>query len=478
MLRDEPIGGVDSRRVLCVDLDGTLVATDLLWESLLSAVRLRPWIVLLLPFWVLRGRPYLKRRLAEAAEIDFGVLPYRPDVVSFVTAQHLQGRSIVLATAADHLLASGVSRHLGCFTEILASDGTKNLKGRAKAGFLVARFGRGNFDYLGDSRADVHCWANAAEAFTVGASPQRVAHLRRLGGARTALSTRVRLVLRALRPHQWAKNALLMVPALAAHRIDWDTLSLLAPALVSFSLLASGGYVLNDLLDLGADRLHPRKRRRPFAAGELSLRAGAMLVAVTWGAGFGLALVVLPSAFATVSLMYLTCTFAYSVRLKREAVLDVMFLAGLYVLRIVAGGLATNVPVSTWLLAFTLFVCLSLAFLKRFIEVRGHTTQPTTIPGRGYLPEDAQLLLSAGLSSAYLSIVVLAIYVNHADITRLYRQPERLLLLCPLLLYWATRIWLGAHRRRLHDDPVVAVIGDPATYAIGALCVAILLSAI
>jgi 4-hydroxybenzoate polyprenyltransferase len=275
------------------------------------------------------------------------------------------------------------------------------------------------------------------------------------------------------------KNLLLVVPAVAAHRLDPGTLTALVLAFASLSLCASGGYVLNDLLDLSADRQHHRKRHRPFASGRLPVRAGALLIALCWLAGFSLALATLPRFFALLALGYLLCTSAYSFWLKREPVLDVMFLAGLYVVRVIAGGAATGVPVSTWLLAFTLFVCLSLAFLKRFIEVHapraGGAEAP--MPGRGYVPGDAQWLQSAGLTSAYLAVVVLAIYVNNADLTRLYAHPDRLLLVCPVLLFWATRSWLLAHRRQIHDDPVVAVSSDPVTYALGAIVAAIVVSA-
>jgi 4-hydroxybenzoate polyprenyltransferase len=288
-----------------------------------------------------------------------------------------------------------------------------------------------------------------------------------------------RFVLAALRPHQWLKNVLVLVPVLAAHRLDPADLSAAATAFVTFSLCASGGYVLNDLLDVAADRLHPRKRRRPFAAGHLSPAAGAWLVALLWAIGFGAAAALLPASFVAVIVVYLMTTAAYSLRLKREPVLDVMVLAGLYVLRVIAGGVAGAIPVSTWLLAFTLFVSLSLAFLKRFVEVtERHHAGAGDIPGRGYRTDDATWLHSVGLSSSYLAVLVLAIYSNNADVARLYSRPERLLFICPLLLYWATRTWLRAHREEIHDDPVVAVALDPATYVVVGLSALAVLAAV
>jgi 4-hydroxybenzoate polyprenyltransferase len=291
----------------------------------------------------------------------------------------------------------------------------------------------------------------------------------------------VRLLLTALRPYQWLKNLLILVPVLAAHRLNRETFLATALAFVSYSLCASGGYVLNDLLDVKADQQHSRKRNRPFASGGLSRRAGVLVVAAGWVAGFGIALLFLPPGFAWVMAIYLLATAAYSIRFKREPVLDVMILAGLYVLRVIAGGVAVGISISTWLLAFTLFVSLSLAFLKRFIEVREFETRNgvgAEVPGRGYRSDDAAWLHSVGLSSSYLAAVVLAIYVNNADVAHLYSHPERLLLICPVLLFWATRTWLRAHRRLLHDDPVVAVARDPATYVMAAISAAVVLSAV
>jgi len=277
-------------------------------------------------------------------------------------------------------------------------------------------------------------------------------------------------LLKALRPHQWLKNLLVLVPALAAHRLDLESFLVAGAAFVTFSFAASGGYVLNDLHDLESDRLHPRKRHRPFASGALSRTTGVVLVALLWSISFGLAAAVLPNAFVLVIAVYLAATMAYSWRLKREPVLDVVILALLYVIRVLAGGVAGNIFLSNWLLAFTLFVSLSLAFLKRFIEVRDYKGSED-IPGRGYRGDDAAWLHSAGLSAAFVATVVLAIYANSDDSARLYRHPERLLLLCPLLLYWATRAWLRAHRGEMHDDPVVAVAFDPSTYVVVAISV-------
>lgn len=284
---------------------------------------------------------------------------------------------------------------------------------------------------------------------------------------------------RALRPHQWVKNLLVAVPPLAAHRSDLGSFVAVTIAFFSLSLCASGGYIVNDLLDRAADRRHHRKRSRPFASGQLSIRIGIVLVILCWAVGFGLT-VFLPPVFAALAAAYVCATTLYSVWLKHQPVLDVMFLGGLYVLRVIAGGAATHITVSTWLLTFTLFLSLSVACLKRFIEVDAQRDAGAgALSSRlGYVTTDAQWLQAAGLAAAYAAVVVLAIYVNNPDISTLYAHPERLLLMGPVLLWWSTRSWLLAHRRRIHDDPVVAFAVDPATHVLVALVALIVYAAI
>ena len=284
----------------------------------------------------------------------------------------------------------------------------------------------------------------------------------------------------SLRPHQWVKNLLVAVPPIAAHRLEPAIWPAVAIAFISLSLCASGGYVLNDLVDREADRRHHRKRARPFASGRLSVAMGIATIGLCWMAGLGLAFTSLPNAFAVMAAGYVCATSLYSLWLKHEPALDVMFLGGLYVVRVMAGGAATAVTVSTWLLTFTLFLSLSLAFLKRFVEVdaQRETGAEAVSSRRGYLPGDAQWLQAAGIASSYAAVVVLAIYVNNPEISGLYARPERLLLVCPLLLWWATRCWLLAHRRRIHDDPVVAIAAEPSTYALAAVVAFIVYAAI
>ena len=285
-------------------------------------------------------------------------------------------------------------------------------------------------------------------------------------------------LLRALRPHQWVKNVLVFVPMAMAHRLGdpalWAAAGL---AFAALSLLASGTYVINDLLDVEQDRLHPTKRHRPFASGALSVGTGRLLAPVLIVAGLGLGFAA-SAAFGAVLLVYLVTTLAYSLDLKRRAVLDVVVLAGLYVVRVLAGGAAADVPVSGWLLGFSMFLFLSLALAKRFAELQLiEAGRAGANARRGYEVGDAPLLAAAGVAAGYLAVLVLALYTTSPEVVALYRRPQLLWLIGPLLLYWTTRLWLTAQRGRLDDDPILYAAKDPASYAVGALTAAVLLAA-
>jgi 4-hydroxybenzoate polyprenyltransferase len=284
---------------------------------------------------------------------------------------------------------------------------------------------------------------------------------------------------RALRAHQWVKNFLVFVPLLMAHLIgDANRLASAAVAFAAWCLCASGVYLFNDLLDLDADRSHPHKRARPLAAGSISARAALPAAAALMGAGLSVAFLLLPVAFGLMLVGYLALTTAYSAHLKRLPVIDVLVLAGLYTLRVLSGGYATSVPVSPWLLAFSMFLFLSLAFVKRYTELRAGSAASGRPSRRGYTREDTELLRSFGAASGYLSVLVLALYINQSrEVTQLYRRPELLWLAGPCLLYWLTRIWLLAHRDQLHEDPVVFTVRDPASYVVGALIAALIVAA-
>ena len=278
-------------------------------------------------------------------------------------------------------------------------------------------------------------------------------------------------LLRALRPQQWIKNLLLFVPlSLAHHVLDASRLLHVTLGFTAYCLCASGGYVLNDLLDREADRLHPRKRRRPFASGALSARQGSALFVALVGAGLLLATLV-GAAFAELLALYLALTVCYSLWLKEQLFIDVLLLSALYSLRVFAGALAAQVEISQWLLGFSLFLFLSLAFVKRFCELRQLPAGSSgeVLARRSYRKEDLGLIQMLGASSGYLSVLVLALYISSSDVMRLYARPQLLWAVCPVLLYWLTRIWFLAGRGELPDDPVLFAAGDPQSYAAGAL---------
>lgn len=458
---------------LCVDLDGTLIRSDLLFESALSLLRRNPFYLFAFALWLAGGRARLKREIALRAEVDPAVLPYDERVIAWLREQQGQ-RPQVLCTASDATLAEGVAAHLGLFDTVLASDGRRNLAGGEKGAALRERYGERGFDYAGNEFRDLKIWQHARRAVVVngGRGLARAAGeccevervFERSGGG-------LRAWLKALRLHQWLKNLLVFLPLLASHRVLEPTAALHSVlAFLAFGLCASGVYLLNDLLDLDADRRHARKRLRPFAAGTLPLASGLLLAPLLAVAGLALAFAVsLP--FAGVLAGYYALTLAYSLQLKRIVMLDVVVLAALYTVRIIGGAVVIGGGLSFWLLAFSMFLFLSLAMLKRYTELQGLVDSGRAgASGRGYAVDDIALIQSLGGASGYMSVLVLALYINSTASEALYRHPQVLWLLCPLLLYWISRVWLIAHRGFMHDDPVVFALVDRVSRVILALC--------
>jgi 4-hydroxybenzoate polyprenyltransferase/phosphoserine phosphatase len=468
---------------LCVDLDGTLVRCDLLAEQVLELARRRPALLLRLPFWLSRGRARLKQEIASRVSIDPRNLPYNPELLELLERERRAGRRIVLVTAAHRSTARRIADHLELFDEVIATERDVNLKGRTKRDELVRRFGERGFDYAGNSAVDVPVWSAARTAIVVNCArrvasrvacpPERVLDRQRGMTGRLVSAIRVR---------QWVKNLLIFVPMLLAWRAGEPELLVQALlAFVSFSFGASAIYVLNDLLDLGPDRTHPTKCRRPFASGDLPLWAGVLVAPALAAASLAIG-AFLPPHYLPVLLLYFLLTSAYSMALKRVVLIDVLLLAALYSLRITAGSTATGVAVSEWLLAFSLFIFLSLGGVKRYVEL--HRNQRETkagverlVPGRGYVPSDLAIILQMGLSSGYMAVLVLALYVSSETVTVLYRQPSILWFVCPVLLYWISRVWMLAHRGRLREDPVMFAVRDRVTWVVAAVASAIALAA-
>ena len=466
---------------LVVDLDGTLVKTDLLIESLFALIKQNPFYVFAIPFWLLKGKAYLKREITHRVTLDVSLLPYNHGLLDYLKVQQARGRILVLATGNDERIARQVADHLQLFDRVLASNGSLNLSHRHKQDRLVMLFGEKGFDYAGNERYDLEVWSSARKAIVVNSPRSLSRKAARVAEIEQVFDGRERWVkpyIQALRLQQWLKNLLVFVPLLMAHR--YNEVGLLAKtflAFVAFGLCASSVYLVNDLVDLSADRHHPRKRQRPFAAGELSLLWGLGSIPLLLGLSL-LVSVFLPVRFLGMLLLYFVLNLGYSFTLKKVVLLDVLILAGLYTMRIMAGSAAVSIWPSPWLLAFSIFLFLSLALVKRYAELvimHGISGEKTQV--RGYLVIDKELLASLGGGSGYVAVLVLAIYISSGAAQILYTRHELIWLLCPLLLYWISYIWLTAHRGRMHDDPLVFTIRDRTSHIVILLAAVIVLLA-
>ncbi|WP_040259770.1 UbiA family prenyltransferase [Pseudomonas massiliensis] len=466
---------LDAVPPLIVDLDGTLLRSDLLLETFLAYVRKKPTGVVSVLGWLRQGKAELKEGLALAAELDVAVLPYDPEVLGLIRQARREGREVVLATASHRTLAERIAAHVGEFDDVFASEQGLNLSAERKRALLVARYGEGGFDYLGNSRDDLAVWPSAREAIVVNPDAGVERKARRLAQVSQVIDSNppsLRLWFKALRLHQWMKNLLIFVPLLAAHLLGQPQQLLNGVlAFFCFGLCASSVYVLNDLLDLNDDRHHRTKRNRPFASGRLRLGHGLLAVPLLLTAAFGAAAMLLPWQFSAVLGAYYLLTLAYSLYLKRQMTVDVIVLAMLYTARIIAGVAAFSVPLTFWILAFSMFIFLSLALVKRYAELREARSRDmhAMTRGRGYYPGDLDMIASLGAASGYLSVMVLALYIHDGATASLYAFPHVIWLACPLLLFWITRVWMLTHRGEMNDDPVVFAIRDRISQVIGLL---------
>ena len=462
---------------LCVDLDGTLIRSDVTFESICLLARKHPGQLWHLPFWGCGGRVTLKNQLARFVSIDPAALPYNEQLLEWLRQQKAQGRMLVLATASHIGHAQAIAAHLGLFDAVVATDQETNLKGIHKAAALASRFGIKGFDYVGDAMADLPIFKAARKTILINPTAALVRAAQDCAEISAILrdpppSWTIRL--KALRAHQWVKNILVLVPFALGHQ--WSELftsGLLA--MLAMSMAASSAYLLNDLLDLEADRHHPRKRLRPLACGAMSLREALLWIPALFAGAVLVGLVTLPWPFVLILLGYYTTTLLYSWVLKGIALLDVLVLAGLYTIRLAAGAAAGSIAISSWLLAFAIFLFLSLALLKRYTELLVMQTEGRqSLMGRGYAVDDLALLPSLGCAAGYMAVLVLALYIDSPDILALYSHPALVWLLCPLLLYWISRVWLLAHRGQMHDDPVVFAIEDRTSQLIACATLLIL----
>jgi 4-hydroxybenzoate polyprenyltransferase len=467
-------------RPLIVDLDGTLIHSDMLHESALKLFRDSPFETLCIPFLLLKGKAFLKQHLADRTEFDPQTLPYNEELVEWLKQQRALGRRLILCTASDRKIADLIAGHLVIFDDVIASDGVLNIAGEHKATALVQRFGHGGYDYVGNSHKDLPVWSHAHRAVVVNGSNELiekakdVATVERVFPKRSIGFSSWRHVLRI---HQWLKNLLLFVPLFAAHDLSneqaWGPIFL---AFVAFSLCASSVYIANDLLDLESDRLHPRKRNRPFASGVVPVWIGVLVGPLLLIVSLGVAALV-GKQFLYWLIFYFALTCAYSWVLKRLMLIDCLTLALLYTLRIIAGAAAVGHSLSFWLLAFSVFLFLSLAFVKRYAELEAQLQSgQEKLHGRGYHIADASLIQTMGIVAGYSSVLVLALYLNSDAVLELYAAPELIWGAVPVMLFWVSWMWMQAHRGKMHDDPLVFAVKDRASLGAAATFSAILVA--
>lgn len=471
-----------SIKYIFVDLDGTLIKTDLLFESALKFIKQNMFNVFYLIYWLFQGKTTLKHKLAHKIDIDVKTLPYQTPLLDYLKTKKEQGLSLVLATASHMRYAKEVAAHLNIFDHVIATDLDNNMKGHRKL-VAMSEYTKGkDFSYAGDSKADEPIWKAAASNIFVNAPASAVKNSQNAGKVEKIIATRSRsewkAFIKEMRPHQWAKNVLIFVPLLTSHGyMNADVVLMAILAFICFSLCASGVYFLNDLLDIEADRQHKSKNSRPLASGDLSISYGIVGALILPIFAFIMAGLFLPAQFVIVLAAYFLITNAYSFFVKRISTADVMALALLYTMRIIAGAAATGIAMSSWLMAFSIFVFVSLAYLKRYIEISALEESNKNAQGRGYSSADSETMFSLGTSNITASVLVLALYINSEEVKQMYSSPELLWGLCLMMLYWGNRIWVGARRGKISEDPIIFAIKDKVSRFIGLGFVLIVLAA-
>ncbi|WP_439366066.1 UbiA family prenyltransferase [Bradyrhizobium sp. DASA03005] len=481
--RDDPTvayAAFHSDKPLVVDLDGSLLRTDLLYESLLNIVTTGFHANCGAIRALINGKAAVKHHVALASQLDYSTLPYNCCVVDLVRSAKAHGRKVYLATAADAKHAKAIADHFGIFHGWFASDARTNFSRSLKVDILLAAFGKDGFDYVGNGPSDFPVWEIADKAYAVGLSNSEKDRLIALKGGYVALdelNAGRRVWCKALRVHQYVKNILVFVPLAASHQFAIVNIVSDVIAFFAFCACASAVYVLNDLLDLKSDRVHLTKRARPFASGFLQLRTGLLLVPALLLISVTLATTISPE-FVAVLVGYFVLTSAYSVYLKRKMLLDVIVLAVLYTTRIVAGGVATEIRISEWLFIFSMFIFTSLALIKRYVELSKKVDRDLPdCSGRDYSIGDLDIVAALAAASGMNAITVFAFYVASPDVQVLYRHPKVLWLICPILLYWIGRALMMAHRRLMHDDPVVFALRDRfSAIAIASIALALVIA--
>jgi 4-hydroxybenzoate polyprenyltransferase/phosphoglycolate phosphatase-like HAD superfamily hydrolase len=461
---------------LFVDVDGTLTRADISLESFVRIGRSGIAALIAVLVWLVAGRAVAKTMAARRDRIDAARLPYRQEVLLLIEQAKADGRPVILASASHWRHIRRIADHLTLSDPVIATRGRSNLKGAAKLAAIRARIGPDTpFDYVGDSRADSCLWREARRGWSVGHVPPRSA-VERLGDLRPGPA---RAIIKAMRPHQWAKNALVIVPALTSGEFTKPAILLTAvAAALLMSLIASSIYLLNDLLDIDSDRAHRTKWKRPLAYGDLPIPAALGLSLLLGAAGLAGGWLLGGPTLTFWLLAYMAITTAYSFRLKAVMVGDAIVLASLYTIRIWIGAIAIGVALSFWLLLFSVFLFLSLAYLKRYVEMRDAIEPGRLLSGRGYVGGDLDVVMMSGISAGMVAILVLALFAHDPETAEHYALPEMLWLLCLPLIYWLNRIWMMARRGEVEGDPVAFAIKDGRSLFVGAVTACIFLAAL
>ncbi len=474
------------KRPLFVDLDGTLIHGDTLWEAAAALAGRNLFSFLACLPALLKGRAAFKAAVARRSPTLLADLRLNDEVFAFAESE-AAARPVVLATAADKSVADAVAAGAGFFHGVVASANGENFKSAKKLAAIRAyqdAHGLGHaFDYAGDSKADRAIWKEAETAYAV-ASDDAAAKALTDGHGKTvrlaAMQASIKDYLKAMRLHQWVKNVLIFLPLVLSHQIfDFSKAGAAFAAFIGFGLCASATYIINDVLDIRSDRRHPRKRKRPFASGRIGIPQGLLASALLLAASFTIALVFTSPLVALLFVGYIAFTLTYSFYLKEKMLVDAMALGILYGYRILIGGAATDVVVSDWLIAFSVFFFLGLALVKRYTEISQKTPgEGGKIAGRGYYAGDREIVSVLGVVASYTSILILALYITSPDVAVLYREPRALWVICLVMIYWLGRIWTLAHRGQMPDDPIVFALRDWVSIFCGAICGAVILLAI
>lgn len=469
---------------LCVDLDGTLLKSDILYESIILMIKKQPWLLFLLPFWVMKGKVFLKKKMYSIIIIDPRFLPYNQEVIDFIKQEKPNRTEIALATATWKPVAEGIANHLGLFDRVIGTEEKINLRGENKLLELEKIYGKKQFDYMGDSSVDIPIWQASNKAYLVNPDASVEARAKENGNVSRVFHSEQSsfiMFIKEIRVYQWVKNLLLFLPMFMAHSITMNNILTNILAFFSFSFAASAVYVLNDMMDLESDRKHPNKRNRPFAAGDLSVKTGLYVIPIFLFISLGASILLMRQEFTLILLAYLLLTSAYSFILKKIYIFDIILLASLYTLRLYAGGLSIDVPISTWLVAFSMFIFLSLGIVKRFTELYTISqNNKEKASGRGYDVDDMEMLRSAGIASGFISVLVFSLYINDIPNTNaetLYSNHKLLYFITPFLLYWIMRIWIKATRGEMTDDPIVFTGRDPVGYVLAIIIGLIIIGA-